>query len=101
MAISTKAENLPINPQFDKAFSFADNGRTVVCVESKYGIIDKKGAYIVNPIYSTATKFFADNYAFTIDENETFNAIDTNGKVLASFSGYEFNSYSAIFSWES
>lgn len=63
----------------------------MVCVESKYGIIDKKGAYIVNPIYSTATKFFSDNYAFTTNENGTPSLIDANGKVLASFSGYDLD----------
>lgn len=40
-----------INPQFDDASSFSDDGYAVVLVGEKYEIIDSTGKMVINPIF--------------------------------------------------
>lgn len=67
-----------INPQFDDAYDFSDNG--LACVESggKYGYIDKTGAYIINPQFDESG-FFADNGLALVRSGDKYGYIDKTG----------------------
>lgn len=58
-----KEGNYVINPQFDAAYTFSDNGLAVVEVNNKYGYIDKKGNYVINPQFDDANYFTSDGLA--------------------------------------
>lgn len=47
----------------------------------KWGFIDKKGNFKLNPIYKFAT-IFSENIAFVVSENGAPNAINTKSKIL-------------------
>lgn len=55
-----KTAKYVINPQFDDASVFSDNGLAKVKAGNKYGYIDKDGKYAINPQFDDAYSF-ADN----------------------------------------
>lgn len=76
--INVKGEYI-INPQFDGANVFTDNGLARVWVGDKCGFINKKGEYVIAPQYSSATEFFAGK-AWTVKPKGAPVLIDTKGR---------------------
>lgn len=70
-----------INPQFDVAGAFAENG--LACVESgeKRGYIDKTGSYVINPQFDYAGAFAENGLAYVLDD-EKCGFIDKTGKYV-------------------
>ena len=78
-----------IEPQWDDAAAFSDDGIALVILEEddgtewgreKYGFINEQGEYIVPCIYDTATSFYPNGVAIIGVEGEVeYTAIDENG----------------------
>ena len=66
-----------IDPQFDSALDFQDNGMACIEVNGKWGCIDKKGAYVANPQFDTAFTF-SDNGLACVSANGKYGYIDIN-----------------------
>ncbi|MBS6476048.1 MAG: WG repeat-containing protein [Clostridiales bacterium] len=47
-----KSGKLVINPQFDEARRFNDNGLAAVCIGDKWGFINEKGTLVINPQFN-------------------------------------------------
>lgn len=54
--INEKGETV-INPQFDHAYGFCDDGYAVVIIDDKYGVINSKDEMIVQPIYNSVNQY--------------------------------------------
>jgi|GEM_PF-4352959 len=65
---------------FSDASSLSDKSPTLVSANGKYGYINKKGEYVINPQYDIAT-FFYDEYAVVMN-NKKVGAIDQKGKTV-------------------
>ena len=52
-----KTGSYVINPQFDVAWDFADNGLARVESDDKWGYIDTTGSYVINPQFDDAWSF--------------------------------------------
>ena len=46
-----------VEPQFDDALNFAENGLACVEQDNKYGYINSKGTYVINPQFDFADSF--------------------------------------------
>ena len=76
-----KKGNYVINPQFDYAFYFADNGLAVVKNDEKYGYIDKKGNYVINLQFDSASTFDDSGMAL-VKNSDQFGFIDKKGNYV-------------------
>lgn len=70
-----------INPQFDEASPFAENGLARVASGEKYGFIDETGKYVINPQFDWAS-FFAENGLACVNIDEKWGYIDKTGKYV-------------------
>lgn len=77
-----KTGSYVINPQFDDAYSFADNGFAVVEVGGKYGFIDKTGAYVVNPMYADMGSSVYSGCIYFANDDKKVGYLDTSGKEI-------------------
>ncbi|WP_314589315.1 WG repeat-containing protein [Paenibacillus terrigena] len=77
--IDAKGE-MVIQPRFDDARDFQDNGLAIVSEKGKYGVIDAAARYVVQPIYNSINSF-KDRRAIVIDR-DGFKMIDEKGNVL-------------------
>ena len=71
-----------INPKYNSARDFQDNGIAIVEARSLYGLIDVSGRYIIEPKYETINEF-SEGRAAVVDK-EGFKVIDETGKELTS-----------------
>ena len=69
-----------IQPRFDDARDFQENGLAIVSEKGKYGVIDATARYVVQPIYDSINPFH-DRRAIVIDR-DGFKMIDEKGNVL-------------------
>lgn len=69
-----------INPKFQDAMDFEENGLAVVKVGDAYGIIDENENYVVRPKYESITSF-SEGRSQVVDK-EGFKVIDEKGKIL-------------------
>jgi len=75
--INEKGE-LKINFQFERAFEFY-NGKAVVAIDQKYGVIDDEGKYLINPQY----KFIqADGNWFLFCQDNKWGWCDEEGSIM-------------------
>jgi hypothetical protein len=76
-----KNGNFIINPQFDDADPFLENGLAIVAVGikkfRKWGIINKFGEYVINPQFDFIIHGARDFYAVNV--NEKWGIIDSSG----------------------
>ena len=71
-------DNWVIEPQFDDATDFDENGLAYVESEGKWGCIDLSGKYAINPQFDS--KFsFQENGLARIELNDKYGYIDMNG----------------------
>lgn len=77
--VNTRGE-IAIPPMFDRAYMFRD-GIAAVEVDSKYGLIDKHGIYIIKPEFETTSALCeeANNRGFQADY-KTFSLMDFSRK---------------------
>lgn len=75
--------NLVINPQFDYTHNF-NNGVAAVCINEKFGIIDKIGNFLVEPIYNEIENGFSCGLAFA-KKNGKYGFVDSNGDPVIDF----------------
>jgi hypothetical protein len=68
--------NMAIKYQFDYAGSFR-NGKAIVQSGNKYGVINKKGEYILNPQFN---EMGMDNDIFIIERNKQWGWVNKDGK---------------------
>jgi len=69
-----------IPPQFDFAEDFQSNGLAVVQVGNRSGLIDRAGAFLVTPTYSTITSF-TEGRAQVVDDRG-FQVMDETGGII-------------------
>ena len=69
-----------IEPMYDDAQDFQDNGLAIVGVKGKYGLIDRSDRFVVKPIYQFISPF-SEHRATVIDE-QGFKMINEQGVVL-------------------
>lgn len=75
--------NVVIEPQFDKAYGFAEGLAVVGYKYSngyKYGFIDRKGQFVINPIFDDATSF-SEGLA-CVKKSQSVGYIDTTGRMV-------------------
>lgn len=77
------SRNYIIKPKFEEATRFV-NGAAVVKYKGKYGIIDTKGKYIVNPIYDEAKPFSIYGTAI-VTQNKKTGIVDLRGNAIIPF----------------
>ena len=68
---------MEIAPQSDVADPFSD-GRALVAIQGKFGYIDKKGTFVINPQYVGAGLFSGDRAPVSV--NSQWGYIDRDGK---------------------
>ena len=73
-----KTGSYVINPQFDVAWDFADNGLARVESDDKWGYIDTTGSYVINPQFDDAWDF-ADNGLARVQSGDKWGYIDKTG----------------------
>jgi hypothetical protein len=71
---------IPFERTFSEAGPFSEGLAAVCEQEDKYGYINKKGEYVIEPQYQYADRFI-DGLAFVITDGGSFAMIDTAGKV--------------------
>ncbi|SDW18288.1 WG containing repeat-containing protein [Paenibacillus sp. CF384] len=71
---------MAVDPRFDDAGDFQENGLAVVSEKGKYGIINASAQFIVPPIYDSIGTF-SEQRASVID-SQGFKLINENGTVL-------------------
>ncbi|OXM85557.1 WG repeat-containing protein [Paenibacillus rigui] len=67
-------------PQYEYAYGFQDNGMAVVQVHGRYGLIDAKGNFVVQPIYDSISSF-SEGRAVVID-SQGFKLMDESGRIV-------------------
>lgn len=72
--------NFIIEPKYDYAYDFQENGLAIVQVGNLYGIINPKGEYIVPPKYGGINQF-SEGRAIVVDK-DNFKVIDESGKEI-------------------
>lgn len=72
--------NIIINPRFDYAWDFY-NGLAIACIEGKRGLINKRGEFLVEPIYDEIENGFNCDRAWVKNE-EKYGYIDRNGTMV-------------------
>lgn len=82
-----KDGKLVIGYMFDGAASFNANGTAVVGVNSdkdgwRYGLINRKGEYMVNPQFSSLSAYDGFGYVCKFADGDTYGWCDSNGKIL-------------------
>ena len=73
-----KTGSYVINPQFDVAWDFADNGLARVESDDKWGYIDTTGSYVINPQFDDAWSF-AENGLARVLSGDKWGYIDKTG----------------------
>ena len=76
-----KTGSYVIEPQFDDAKPFSDNGLAVVKSGKQYGYIDKTGSYVVNPQFDSADSF-SDNDLAVVESGDRYGYIDKTGSYV-------------------
>ena len=71
-----------INPQFDGAFTFAEHGLARVEQNGKYGYINKKGTYAINPQFDFAYPYFYEDGYTVVSLGSKSGVIDTAGRYV-------------------
>jgi hypothetical protein len=69
-----------IEPKYDSAYDFGENGIAIVKEKNLYGIIDQLGKYVLQPKYDSINEF-SEGRAAAVYKN-IFKVIDENGKEL-------------------
>lgn len=69
-----------INPSYDSALDFQDNGLAIVRKNNLYGIINSWGGYVVEPKYTSISEF-SEGRAIVIND-KGFKVIDEKGKEI-------------------
>lgn len=75
-----RSGNMVIQPKYDDAQDFQDNGLAIVGVKGKYGLIDAYDRFVVNPIYQFISPF--SEHRATVINDEGFKMINEQGEVL-------------------
>jgi hypothetical protein len=70
-----------ITPQFDNAGSFV-NGIAAAAKNNKWGFINKKGEFIIEPTYSNVASSFSEGFC-RVENGTKWGFIDTKGKLIA------------------
>ncbi len=68
-----------VNPQFKRAWTFAEGLALVENTEGKYGFIDEQGKLVISPIYKSALSF-SEGLAPVVKDSEKIQYIDPSGK---------------------
>ncbi len=71
-------KNVKIQPQYIDAKAFKNNYAEVMTADSLWGLIDKKGDFVINPKYKNLN-YISDNFILFY-EKEAWGVIDINGK---------------------
>ncbi len=69
-----------IQPQYDSAMDFQDNGLAIVGKPEGTGLIDRSGRFVVPPVYSSILPFYEGRAAVIDDAG--FKVIDQSGTVI-------------------
>ncbi|EHB62384.1 MULTISPECIES: WG repeat-containing protein [Paenibacillus] len=75
-----RSGKLIIQPKYEDAQDFQDNGLAIVGMHGNYGLIDRSERYVVAPIYQSISPF-SEHRAIVID-HQGFKMIDEQGNVL-------------------
>lgn len=79
--INSKGKSV-LNPIYERAGNFQDNGLAIVALKGQYGVIDTTGYFLVNPQYEQIYPF-SEGRA-TVMDHQGFKVIDESGKELTS-----------------
>ena len=74
--INKKGEEI-IEPKFDFAFSFKENGLAIVKKEGKFGFLKNSGHYLLEPIFDEVKNFIGEQAEVKIDN--TWKCINKRG----------------------
>ena len=82
-----KDGKLVIGYMFDGATAFNANGTAVAGIRSekdgwRYGLINRKGEYVVNPQFSSLSSYDGFGYVCKFADGDTYGWCDSNGKIL-------------------
>jgi len=80
-----KKGNFVIQPAYDLAGDFYNNGLAVIKNKDLYGLIDKKGSIVLETEYKYIT--YIEENLFTAGDYKTSKLVDTKGKVLYELEG--------------
>lgn len=75
-----RSGKMVIQPKYEDAQDFQDNGLAIVGMHGNYGLIDRSDRYVVSPIYQSISPF-SEHRAIVID-HQGFKMIDEQGNVL-------------------
>lgn len=75
-----KTGKIIINPQFDKAYDFSEEGLAAVMVNDKWGFVNKSGQFVINPQFDSAWGFTEGLAAVMV--NDKWGYIDKLGKMV-------------------
>jgi hypothetical protein len=70
-----------INPQFEIAENFSENGLALVVMDEKWGYIDEKGNYVIELQFDEAWGF-SDNGLAPVKTNKKYGVIDEDGEFV-------------------
>ena len=71
-----------IEPQFENAYTFEDDGHAVVVLDDKYGYINETGKFVIEPTFSFVNSFDENGLAFVFLNNEDSGYIDRDGNFM-------------------
>ncbi len=83
-----------IEPKWEEAAAFSDDGIALVCVEEeesyrdKYGFINEKGEEIIPCIYDVASSFYPNGFAIVSVDEETIDTLEYDGEVVYTYPRY-------------
>jgi hypothetical protein len=76
-----KYGNVVIQPRFEDAWNFADNGLAAVELNGKWGFINKTGTFVIQPQFGYA-HVFANNGLAAVSLNGKYGFIDKTGRFV-------------------
>lgn len=99
-----EAGNSVIEPKFEYAWNFTDDGIGLVAMNGQLGYINHEGVYIIDPQYYEASDFYYGNAI--VQKNDEWMVIDTDGRKvfgipLVGLSDYDMDDRSSFMLWNS
>lgn len=87
--------NMAIDPDYEKAREFSENGLAVVCMDGKFGVIDRYGNRVAKTEYNDIQDF--DDTGYTIvQKNGKYGIMNAKGKITAKIQYQAIGAISAI-----
>ena len=82
--------NVVIDPQYKYVQEFYNENRAIVSTDGKkYGVINRKGTYVIKPLFDVITSLTLNSDLYRVQKNEEVGIIDSIGAMVVELGKYD------------